>query len=51
MVERENATVDRNDELLAEEIAELGRQDDEQRDDDLAFEIFASRCPPSPTPF
>lgn len=45
MSDQERAALEVRDEELVEEIDRVGQHDDGKQDDDLAFEIFASRCP------
>jgi hypothetical protein len=47
MSDQERAALEVRDEELVEEIDRVGQHDDGKQDDDLAFEIFASRCPPT----
>lgn len=45
MSEQEHAALGVRDEELVEEIDRISQHEDGKQDDDLAFEIFASRCP------
>jgi len=43
--EQKHAALGVRDEELVEEIDRISQHEDGKQDDDLAFEIFASRCP------